>query len=281
MDAIKERLLREKIRVLLGETGAQGDHAVRRSELTTLVADIAGKVLESLLGEGEELAAAAVGEYVDDFHNGERPSGFYTWNTKSLSRPLSARGGPAIYLQRNSGVGAWLAASSDLSSERDKAKLFLKNSQGGGGNNFNPLWREMFHQGNLLGAVALLSDGSTTGAVWEVIENASGTAIRCANGYQIAYSTDLTLEQVTSATLEETWTYPATFSENPILLPMLPHGIGSFTDVDRGTIGHWEVGNQIALYSGLIRIRAVPGSAAWAATAEVRDVAAVAIGKWG
>lgn len=278
-DTAKARLMDEKLRVLLGETPST-ERAVRMSELDRLVTDIAGAVINSRFGtETDEDVAGSDDAAVDSFHNGARDPGFYHWENTSRFRPPTGRAGPAVYMKRKNDRGAWLASVTEGTSGSYAARLFLKGASGVQ-NDFNPTWREIYHEENVLGAVAQLADGTVDGALWEVSTSASGTLIRCANGYQIAFRTDMTLIQTTSTTVEGTWTYPAVFTETPVVIPILPGTIGDYTDIDRTTISHWEVNTITSLSLAILRARAANGSAAWSATAEIDGVGVLAFGKW-
>ena len=70
-------------------------------------------------------------------------------------------------------------------------------------------WRELYHQGNILGTVSQTT-GTPTGAIIQRGSNANGEYVRFADGTQIC-----THELTTSATDGVLWTFPAVFSAAP------------------------------------------------------------------
>ena len=82
-------------------------------------------------------------------------------------------------------------------------------------------WRYAFDSGNVLGTVTM-AGSLPTGALIERGSNANGSYVRFADGTQICWSADFTLDCTTAtgavfSSADQTWTYPAAFSVVPNL----------------------------------------------------------------
>ncbi len=75
----------------------------------------------------------------------------------------------------------------------------------------------VYSSANLLGFVSQ-SGGMPTGAVMESGSNANGSYIRFADGTQICHLNDLQLTYSWTTVLARTWTFPAGFSSNPVVV---------------------------------------------------------------
>ncbi|HCJ30660.1 MAG TPA: hypothetical protein DHV63_15545 [Pseudomonas sp.] len=77
-------------------------------------------------------------------------------------------------------------------------------------------WSEIYHARRILGIVSQ-SSGVPTGAIFQIIENANGRAVRYADGTQICFSPAFTINcNIQYGSIyrsdDTNWTYPASFS---------------------------------------------------------------------
>lgn len=277
-EASRARNTLEGAEVLAGERGDPGRRAVRLDEIEGIIRKI-------LVEEAKRIAAAAADdkEIIGTFHDSDVQAGFFPWQLAgSYNRPTTlypppvGLGGGAIFLERAPGVGTFIAAVA--AGVANDPRLFAKTT--GSDVDTWGIWREIFTEANVNGVVVWGDDGKPQGALWtEFASPSGGVALRCANGYQIAFKTDLKVSQVSGSRLATTWTYAANFTAVPFAAVMCPGSAGgTFTGVSVDDIGRTGASPTASLCT--VELRRDGAAPAFAGGAEVEGVMAFAFGRW-
>ena len=273
--AQQERRERELLRVLGGD-GEAADRAVRLGELDRIIsAAIAGDKAASRVTDPRP-------EFVADFAAASRRGGAYRWQfaggldrRSSLFPPPIGNGGGAFFLERDAGVGTWLAAIASGASP--DPRLFVKGT-GAPKDEYSP-WREVYTEGSILGTVAQGADGVPQGALWQEVSNANGRAVREASGLQTCHSGEVTFTRVSGDAMGFNWTYPASFAGGPQLSLILPTNAGgAFNSLGPTDIGAaYSSGGTTTVSVGYYRSA---GGTAFPVDATIVGVRLKATGYW-
>lgn len=268
----------EASEVLAGERGDPGDRAVRLNEI--------GGIVRKILAEEAARLASLVSEsaeVIPTFHDSDVKAGFFPWQLAgdynrptTLYPPPVGLGGGAIFLERAPGVGTFLAAVA--AGVANDPRLFAKTT--GSNPDTWGIWREIFTEANVNGVVVWGEDGKPQGALWtEFASPSGGVALRCANGYQIAFKTDIKVTQASAERLATTWTYAANFTAAPFAVVTCPGSAGGiFTGVSVDHIGRTGATPTASLCT--VELRRDGAAPAFAPGAEVEGVMAFAVGRW-
>lgn len=122
-------------------------------------------------------------------------------------KPQSGRGHAGLHVALT--ADRWIQIMGQVAAGANGEPLYFRNNHDG---TVNP-WRQIFHQGTLLGPVSQ-SGGVPTGRVIESGSNASGDYVRFADGTQICALRRLP----GNAAAAVSWTYPAAFGAAPVVL---------------------------------------------------------------
>lgn len=242
---IVDRSLLERLGVLLGDRGpsSKDQVAVRRGELTSMVIEI---IEAREKKQSESAAALASADDEDDtariptFHadpvNGVYPADFYSWGLSTFWKPPVGNGGGAAYLPRNSLTGLWLASASWGGRGNNLPRLFLKN--GSGVSDDFGVWREVYHEANIVGPCQIGPENIPIGSVIESnvgeANPPNGRYLRLADGTQICRfgPTVSSLPIGTSyyggfRCPYQTWTFPVPFAATPQVFPHCTDAFGA------------------------------------------------------
>lgn len=239
----QERRERERLRVLGGD-GENGKRAVLYDEIAALVRlEVSRQFGPMLTGDDESDRRA----FVEDFQGEGNLADFYRWQfagpysrRSSLYAPPAGTGGGAIFLERETGVGTWLAALA--AGAEENTRLFLKGTHASP-DVYGP-WREVYTEFSALGPVAMGPDGRPQGALFQEISNANGRAVRSADGRQEAHSGAITLTRASGDAMSFAWTFPAAFVGTPFIGLVLPaNSGGAFTSLSPIDVGATYSGN--------------------------------------
>lgn len=216
-NGMHERGQDERLRGLLGLTKNKAEAAVTVGTLERRVLDILKRVeAQKAAGEAVTTDDLAAGDRVTSFRDPEMKSGFFTWALNTLWKPPAGTAGPALRMRRNANAAAWLAAATWGGRGNNEPRLWAMGSSNDPGD-FGP-WREMYHEGNIVGPVASNTDGIPQGAIIETGANANGRYVKFADGTMLCSwgghaglaATGGGPTIYTSA--DGTWTFPAPFS---------------------------------------------------------------------
>ena len=273
----------EELQILAGMRGVEGRRAVRHDELREAVL--------AILQEEAEKAARVEAldtdqqEQIADFREKARRAGLYAWQLSSrfnrpntLNPPPAGVGGGALFLERDVGVGTFIASNADGERGDNETRLFTM-STSGTADDWGQ-WREILTQDSILGQVLMGTDGLATGALFQTISNSNGTVVRLASGLQIAFRVGgLTATRADGDRLEATWSYPAAFSSAPAVFASLPSTInGSYTGLSAMDVG--AIAANPGSGSVDLAVRRDVGAPAYAVGASVTNISAFAIGSW-
>lgn len=287
-DGQAERRYEETVRVLAGLSGAHDSHAVRygdlRKAVLAIIADKEAAAAELDAGSGVSPSRGQVA----DFRSAEQEAGFWFWQMSNrfarpntLNPPPTGIGGAALFMEREPGVGTWLASLADGGRGANEGRLYTLTTSAQAGD-FSA-WREIFTQESLLGAVGMSAAGEPTGAAMEFGSNANGAFLRFASGQQVCWKSGIRVDRTTDDRMEGTWTFPAEFaaSTTPVLIPTLPSSAMSgaaFSGVGVLDVGHVAV--DVGATSATILVRRCYGAPNFASGSYIEGIQAAAIGRW-
>lgn len=200
----------------------------------------------------------------------------YRFSTNGANCPVSNPYGGSLHVFR--GIGGDAASYRIQQLFMSAANLLYHRASADSGVTWTT-WRRLLHNENVLGTVTQ-SSGVPTGAICERGSNANGEYVRYADGTQICARTDLTLVRTATTTLATTWTWPAAFVSGATVVPtfMISANSAHRADVTLGELGACTYGNQ-SISSGVLGVSAI-ASATFAATAQLTNVRATAVGRW-
>ncbi len=264
---IGARSLDERLGVLLGERGDPSQAAVRRADLDKILQD----AFTRYFGETEDAAEKPIGSFNSV---GDLETGFHTWDLATTFKPPIGGGGPAMLMKRNETVGAWLAA---WTGPGDRELSLFARGQSWNANQYGN-WRELYHEGNIIGGCSFADDGKPLGAIFQLIENGGGVCLRFASGLQVCYQKDQTVFRTSNDTLQRTWFYASVFSTPPVawpVIPALPRGVFTIATAIQTAIPSSEP----AVDQCVMTLRRASGTN-YAVGAQLTNVDFIAVGKW-
>lgn len=267
----------ETLAVLAGETRDKDKAAVRRFEIKKIVADAVMEAANAVSRTADKISRIA------SFRYGNPPpeAGFHSWRAEDTRWiPPGGIGGGAVWVPRNSaGAGTWLAMTAGGGEGQNTPRAFLSTTSS------NPqdwgLWREVYHQGSVLGGVSFGENGEPDGALFQTIGDATGYATLFASGLMIQVEDLEPLVFSTPDVVNRTWSFRRPFIAPPRVFSMIPavNG-GSHVDVDPVGIGHAFV-NVLNETQARVGLRRSWGAPNFIASSSVSGMSAMAIGAWG
>lgn len=203
--------------------------------------------------------------------NGITASGLYAFETSTLNRP-PATNGTVVHIARTSTIHTQLAISR---ASDTLGRMYVRAIDG----NAWSAWREVYHQGSILGAVSQ-SGGVPAGAVIERGSNANGEYVRFADGTQICTSVfDVTFGQ-TYALIKE-WTFPAAFvtgGSGNLVFSFAQNQAESSTTPSPNSLVGYDIGTPTTS-NVQVRLRRVSGGSDFVA-GDAAKTTAIVMGRW-
>ncbi|MEP6067855.1 MAG: DUF2793 domain-containing protein [Paracoccaceae bacterium] len=135
----------------------------------------------------------------------------------------------------------------------------------------------VYGPGNVVGTVSE-TGGLPTGAVIEQGSSVNGTYTRFADGTQICQTDGADFVYIEGDFLRNSWTYPAPFSASPGVQSTLSRALTDYTDTTPFELG--PITSNFSTTNVVMELYRSAGIAAFASTAEVRNVRITAIGRW-
>lgn len=271
----RSRYDEEELAVLAGRTKNRGRSAVRHDELDAAISAAVAKAVSGLLQDEDTLTRLETFRYAD------RPPapGAHSWKIGDTQWPPTGGGGGALWIPRNAaGAGSWLAMVAAGGTGDTNPRAFLSTTSSAP--NDWGRWREIYHQGSILGPVRF-DAGEPSGGLIYTAGDANGWVQMFASGLMIAEEKLPPLTFATADTLRQLWTFRVPFIAPPGVYPLIPAVNGaSHVDVDPVGIGHAFVNVDTGL-SAFVALRRSYGAPAFVSTSSVAGVRALAIGAWG
>lgn len=265
----------ETLAVLAGQTKDKRRSAVRHDEIGTLIDAAVAKAVASISRSEGSLSR------IETFRYPSKPPapGAHSWKMGDTEWPPAGGGGGALWIPRNSaGAGSWLAMTAAGGSGDTNPRAFISTTSSDPSNWGR--WREIYHQGSILGPVGFEA-GEPNGGLIHAIGDANGWVQMFASGLMIAEERLQPLTFNTADVLRREWTFRVPFIAPPGVYPSIPAvSGGSHVDVDPVGIGHAFVSVPDG-DSAMVALRRSYGAPAFVSTSSVAGMRAVAVGAWG
>lgn len=271
----RSRYDEEELAVLAGRTKNRGRSAVRHDELDAAISAAVSKAVSGLLKDEDTLSRLETFRYADQ----PPAAGAYSWKIGDTQWPPTGGGGGALWIPRNAaGAGSWLAMVAAGGTGDTVPRAFLSTTSS------SPQdwgrWREVYHQGSVLGRVSF-AGGEPTGALIYTEADENGWVQMFASGLMIAEESLPPLVYATGDVLRRLWTFRVPFIAPPGVYPSIPAVNGaSHVDVDPVSIGHAFANVDTGL-SAFVALRRSYGAPAFVPSSSVAGVRALAVGAWG
>lgn len=248
-----------RLNVRLGTTGNLGNAATK-----TITASKIDRTSDRLLKVGVYgIGSSIESENIRDLDS----TGFLSGNAGNpLSGTPDSGFGNAIKLGHPTQPSEYYAA---IYRAHNEEKWYVTGSYGQG----PQPWRELFHQGNVLGLTSFAPGGTPSGAIIERGSNANGQYIKLADGTLICWHVQSTSSSINVPmgsiyrTDNNTWTYPSQFSS--------AHTVSFFVNESAGVGRCWGglgTAGVTASNTSFTLFCAVPASPATASL--------IAVGRW-